>query len=340
MSIIILSFTLHLADTKIGFFKGLASMDWLGAVTILAATSMLLTGLQHGGRTSYNSTTAIILMILGSVSLFVFPVTQWWQDRRGREPIMPLRIFLDISNFCALGVCACDALVFNSIAYFLPLYFQIVLGKSPSMAGVYMLAIAVPLAIVSFVSGHVIEKTGRYLEALQAGLLLMTLGVGLLISFDLSTSLVKIIVFLFIIGLGFGPNFGAPLIALQTRIRPSDIATGTAAFGFVRMISGAIGVVAGQVLFQGLMKRHFNSLIGAGLNIDLVGRLAHGEALSSGPLIAALQPPQRYAINVALTAALRGTWIFLTVASAMGLLVSFGIKRAKLSRNSVVDGEA
>jgi hypothetical protein len=73
----------------------------------------------------------------------------------------------------------------------------------------------------------------------------MTLGVGLLISLDALLDLRKIIGILIVIGLGFGPNFGAPLIALQTRIQESDIATGTAAFGFVRMVSGAIGLVVG-----------------------------------------------------------------------------------------------
>jgi hypothetical protein len=66
-----------------------------------------------------------------------------------------------------------------------------------------MLAIAIPLAIISFVSGHVIEKTGRFLEPLQMGLLIMTLGVGLLISLSISPDLEIIIVVLIVIGLGF-----------------------------------------------------------------------------------------------------------------------------------------
>jgi MFS family permease len=66
-----------------------------------------------------------------------------------------------------------------------------------------MLAIAIPLAIISFVSGHVIEKTGRFLEPLQMGLLIMILGVGLLISLSISPDLEIIIVVLIVIGLGF-----------------------------------------------------------------------------------------------------------------------------------------
>lgn len=247
---------------------------------------------------------------------------------------MPLRIFRDISNLSALGVCACDALVFNSVAYFLPLYFQVVLGKSPSIAGAYMLAIAVPLAIVSFASGYVIERTGRFLEVLQAGLLLMTIGTGLLISLGATQELSKIITFLIVIGLGFGPNFGAPLIALQTRIREYDIATGTAAFGFVRMVSGAIGVVVGQVVFQLLMTPHLHGFLEAGVARDLAEQLADGEAISLTRVVADMPDYQKHVIRGGMTSALRGTWIFYTVISALGLLVSFGIKRMKLQRKT------
>jgi hypothetical protein len=67
---------------------------------------------------------------------------------------------------------------------------------------------------VSFPSGYVIERTRRFLEVLQADLLLITVGVGLLISLGATQGLEKIIAFLVVIGLGFGPNFGTPLIAL------------------------------------------------------------------------------------------------------------------------------
>ncbi len=248
-SILILYFTLHLHNPRTPLWAGLASMDWLGTFTIFAATMLFLIGLQLGGIHSYATPSVIIMIVLGSLLYVAFPVTQWWEGKRGGGPIMPLRIFKDISNASALGVVACDALVFNSVAYFLPLYFQIVLGKEPAIVGAYMLAIAIPLATVSFLSGHIIERTGRFLEVLQAGLFFMTLGVGLLTLFNTTTHLGTIIGFLIIIGLGFGPNFGAPLIALQTRIREEDIATGVSAFGFVRMVFGAIGVVISQVVF-------------------------------------------------------------------------------------------
>lgn len=324
--------TLHTHNPRTPLLAGIASMDWLGTTTILAAAVLLLVGLQLGCATSYVTPVILALIVFGCILHFLFPVTQWWQERRGREPVLPLRIFKDVRNLCALGVCACDALAFNSVAYFLPLYLQIVLGRSPSMTGVYMLAIAVPLATVSFASGYLIDKTGRFLEVLQAGLLFMTIGVGLLISLDTTQQNSKLILIMFVIGLGFGPNFGAPLIALQTRIQESDIATGTAAFGFVRMIFGALGVVVGQVIFQLLMAPHYGGFIKAGIMPDVAYQLSRGEAISRARLVSVLPSDQSLVIKTSLSSALRGTWIFYTVISALGLLVSFGIKRTKLHR--------
>jgi hypothetical protein len=310
---------------------GMKSFDWPGTFTILTATVLLLVGLQLGGTSSYRAPLVVCFLVFGSLAYLLFPFTQWWNEKRGGSPIMPLRIFRDISNLSALGVCACDALVFNSVAYFVPLYFQLVLSSSPSTSGVYMLAVAVPLAIVSFFGGWIINKTGRYLEVLQVGLALMTIGVGLFIRFTTSLNLGMIIGFLIITGIGFGPNFSAPLIALQTRIRESDMAAGTSAFGFVRMVSGAIGVVVGQVVFQLLMKPHYSSFRGAELSVEFANTLSGGEAISQASRIALLSEAQRGVVREGLNEALRGTWIFLTVVSAVGLCVSFGIARKKLA---------
>ncbi|KAF2790164.1 MFS general substrate transporter [Melanomma pulvis-pyrius CBS 109.77] len=332
VSTIILYFTLNLHNPRTPLLAGLKTIDWAGTFTILTATLLFLIGLQLGGTSSYSTPLVISFLIIGSLSYIAFPFTQHITEKRGGAPIMPLRIFKDVSNLSALGVCACDALVFNSVAYFLPLYFQLVLAKSPSTAGLYMLAVAIPLALISFLAGYIIEKTGRYLEVLQTGLALMTIGVGLLISFTSTLNLAEIIGFLVVIGLGFGPNFHAPLIALQTRIREADIASGIAAFGFVRMVSGAIGVVVGQVVFQILMKPHFADFLSAGIDAGFAERLAGGEAISEARAVAALPGPQRDVVRGGMTAALRGTWIFYTVVSAVGLAVSFGIKRTVLKR--------
>jgi len=337
LAILVLYLTLHLHNPRTPLTIGLAAMDWLGTVTIITATILLLVGLQVGGTSSYSNAGVITCLLFGSLAYVAFPFSQHWVAQHGGSPIMPLRIFKDTSNLSALAVCACDTVVFTSVAYFLPLYFQIVLGLQPEITGVCMLAVAIPLALVSFASGHIIEKTGRFLEVLQAGLFVMTLGVGLLISLGTAPSLGTVIAFLVVIGLGFGPNFGAPLIALQTRIRETDIAAGTAAFGFVRAIFGAIGLVIGQVVFQLLMAPHYEKIVDSGIADDVAVNLTGGEAISQSAAITGLTDSQKSVVRHSFMSALRGTWILMTIVGAIGLLVSFGIKRKKLHRERTTE---
>jgi EmrB/QacA subfamily drug resistance transporter len=333
-SIVLLYFTLHLHNPRTPFLAGMYRIDWLGTFTILAATILFLVGLQTGGTRSWSEPMVIVLLVLGGLAYLLFPVTQWYEDTRGGSPIMPLRIFRDRSNLSALAVCAFDALIFNSIAYFVPLYFQIVAAKGPLTTGVLMLALAVPLTIVSFTSGFVIEKTGRFMDWLQSGLVVSMAGIAAMASLTPSSSLAKSIGFLIVMGAGFGPVFHAPLIALQTRITEKDMAVGTATFGFVRMLFGAVGLVIGQVIFQALMSPQLSAILAAGVNPELAHQLAGGEAVSLMSAVAQLDSAQKAVVRSGFMSALRGAFICYAVVAALGVAASLGIKRVTLKRDT------
>ncbi|KIW09521.1 uncharacterized protein PV09_00397 [Verruconis gallopava] len=324
---------LDIHNPKTPLVEGLRSIDWLGTITIAGGTIMFLLGLQFGGiEYPWSSSIVICLIIFGVITLGIFFTTQF---KLSPSPIMPFSIFGQISNLSALAVCFFDAFVFNSVAYFVPLYFQTVLHATALQAGTWMLALAVPLALFSASAGWIMEKTGRYLELLRGGLFLMTVGLGLCISFPTYISWARIICFLVIIGIGFGPNFHAPLIALQTHLKPEHVGAGTATFGFIRMLAGACGVVLGQVVFQGQMQGHFTSLIAEGVPKSEAERLTKGSAISAAGekyVGAANNTEWAPAVRQAEAESFSMMWILYTVASAMGLLVSLGIRKAKLSR--------
>jgi hypothetical protein len=329
MALLILTIFLDVHTPHTPLLAGLKAIDWLGAITMASATIMFLLGLQLGGVVlPWSSPTVVCLLIFGIITFALFFTAQF---KLSPDPIMPFRIFSHHSNLSALAVCFFDAMVFNSVAYFVPLYFQTVLAKSPLSSGVMMLALAIPLSIFSASAGWIMEKTGRYLELLRGGMFLMTIGVGLFIDFQPFASWPRIILFLIIVGIGFGPNFHAPLIALQSRLQPHDVAAGTATFGFVRMLSGAIGLVLGQVIFQGRMQTQSRSLLQTGIPGDIVASLGRGSAISSTTGYSGLTVAQDYAIRQTKTEAFSHMWILYTVMSFLGLLASFGITRQVLT---------
>ncbi|KAF2669157.1 MFS general substrate transporter [Microthyrium microscopicum] len=326
---------LRIHNTPTPFWNGIIGIDWLGAITIAGATVMFLLGLQFGGVTyPWSSATVVCLLLFGILTFILFFVAQ---ARVSASPIMPFHIFSNRSNLSALTVTFFDGFVFNSVAYFLPLYYQSVLDSSPTRSGVLMLPLAVPLALFSASAGWIMQRTGRFLELLRGGLLLMTLGTGLLVDLPAHMDLARLIPFLIIIGIGFGPNFHAPLLALQKNLQEKDIAAGTATFGFIRMLSGALGIALCQVAFQSGIGDQRKRLASLGLPDKYLDLLTSGATISGSHNADATNTEALAWVRQAKTSAMSWVWVLCCVASCLGLLASLMIQKSRLNEGRVKD---
>ncbi|TID19544.1 major facilitator superfamily domain-containing protein [Venturia nashicola] len=330
VAVLLLWLFLDVHDPRTNLITGLKEIDVLGSVTVASATVMFLLGIQMAGvKLPWKSPTVILLIIFGILTFGLFLLLQW---KISKKPIIPIRIFSNVSNASTLLVVAFDAMVFNSIAYFLPLYFQTTLNASPLKAGVWMLGFALPLAVISGLAGWFMEQSGRYLECLRGGLIIMTIGIGACISFPEYISLYRIIGFLVLIGIGLGPNFQGPMIALRLGLAPKDIGAGMTTLSFLRMLSGAIGVVIGQVIFQSQMKSHLPSLADAGVPSNMINELARGSAIASSKTALDTLPHNLLIlIQQAKAQSFSKVWIAYTVLSFAGLVASLGIKKMAMS---------
>lgn len=251
---------------------------------------MVLLGLEFGGVTKpWDSATVICLIIFGVLVAGLFVINEW---KFARYPVMPLRLFKHPSNVAALGVCFCHGFVFIAASYYLPLYFQAVLGATPLLSGVYLLPFALSLSLTSAVTGIFIKKSGKYLPPIYFGLAVMTLGFGLFINLPRKPTWSKIIIYQIIAGIGVGPNFQSPLIALQTLVKKADIATATATFGFTRNLSTSISVVVGSVVFQNEMQKRSAELVRT-LGNSVASQLSGGSAGASVEIVKSLPPAAR-----------------------------------------------
>jgi hypothetical protein len=148
----------------------------------------------------------------------------------------------------------------------------------------------------------------------------MTLGYGLFINLSATSSQPKMILYQIVAGLGVGPNFQAPLIALQSGLQPRDMGTATATLGFVRLLGSAISVVIGGVLFQNELARRGVKISGTG------GPLASVGAIAQAPKDKVQILRTQYAD------ALQKMWILFVVTSAVGLIIAFLIRKKTLSK--------
>lgn len=137
-----------------------------------------------------------------------------------------------------------------------------------------------------------------------------------------------------ITGLGVGPNFQSPLVALQSRLKGHDIAVGTSTFGFVRNLSTSISVVLGGVIFQNQLASHASSLAQI-LPPEVAQSLTSSSFGSATASLGQLNAEQKRALDVAFTQSLQKIWIFYTAVSALGIVVSFFVKKKELSNEKL-----
>jgi hypothetical protein len=193
-------------------------------------------------------------------------------------------------------------------------------------------------AIIGVIVGFIIHRTGRYLELIYAGVILMTIGNGLYILFSTKSSLAEIITFQIVAGLGAGLLFQPPLLALQALLPQDDIAMATSTLSFMRNLATSLSVVIGGVLFQNSMDIRVPSLSTPPISLpsNITNLLVGGDAAANVFLVSVIQDPaQRAAVREAYAWSMRNMWIMYTGISALAVVASLFIKKHHLRKDHV-----
>ncbi|RTE74294.1 hypothetical protein BHE90_011286 [Fusarium euwallaceae] len=326
---VLLILTLKLPSPNTPVWAGLKAIDWPGSFLIIGGTLMLLLGLYLGGvYEPWNSAPVVCLILFGIITAGLFILNEW---KLAEYPVIPVHLFKTWSSAAAYAVTFFHAFVFMGVAYYLPLYFQAVLLASPLRSGLYLLPFILSITVTAAATGAYIQLSGKYLAAVHIGLVIMTLGIGLMICLDLDLNWSKLIPFQIVSGIGVGMNFEGPLLAVQTVVPHKDVAAATTAMSFVRTIATAISVVIGGVLFQNEMKGKKQTLVD-GLGSQLARFFDGATASASVDLVKTLPPEQQLIVRRAFFYSLDRMWIMYTAFSGVGLLLGFFIRAQHLSK--------
>ena len=174
----------------------------------------------------------------------------------------------------------------------------------------------------------------RVFPPMYVGMFFLTLGYGLFVNFDAKSSWAKLILFQIIAGLGIGPLFQSPIIALQAHINPRDIGTATATLGFVRQLATSSSVVIGEVVFQNQMQKSSGQLRQV-LGPQLAQTLGAGNIGANVGVIDGLPANQKEVVRMDFANSLQPMWIMYTCFAAVGLLCTIFVRRKVLTREHV-----
>jgi hypothetical protein len=160
---------------------------------------------------------------------------------------------------------------------FLPLYFQVVKGASPTGSGLRLLPLIGGLIVLSVVSGQVISKTGRYRVFPIVGTGVTAIALYLLSTVTASTSTLIQSLYLVLLGVGLGCVMQVLLLITQNAVPYSELGVATSGASFFRSIGGSFGVAIFGAIFSNV----------------LVGKLAselHGLTLPKGFATSSITP--------------------------------------------------
>ncbi|KAJ2978881.1 hypothetical protein NQ176_g3573 [Zarea fungicola] len=182
--------------------RKLKAVDFVGILLSFAGMIAIIHGLTWGGSDyPWKSTPVIATLATGAIICIAFVLWQW----KGPEyPLVPLHIFKSrIVNGACLTMMI-NGWNFVMQIYYVPTFYQLVYGYSPTKSGALLLPITIIQTISSTASGLIVHWVGRYRECVLFGWLCWAGGLGLMSTINEHTGLDKQIGYSILIGIGVG----------------------------------------------------------------------------------------------------------------------------------------
>ena len=289
-------------------------IDHAGAILLTTALSALVIYTSIGGTiVPWFDPAALVLPVVAVAALIAFVVA----ERRAAEPILPLSLFRNNAFLVSNGVgFIVGTAMFGTITY-MPSYLLIVQGFTPTEAGFGLLPMMIGLIGSSTLAGIVMSRTGRYKMLPILSTLLLALGAMMLGTLGTDTSIVWVMVYLLLIGIGIGPVMSVGVTAIQNAVPHTVLGVATASAQMFRQIGGSLGVAVLGAIFANRLA-YETAAIGhpegtAGFNADILAAmpLADQTAMLQA-YVAALHPIYWIAAAAALIASVVG-WFLIEV---------------------------
>lgn len=222
----------------------LGRLDLLGEFFLFPCIICLLLALQWGGSTyPFSDGRIIALFVVFGVLLLAFVAVQVWKPETAT---IPRRIIANRSILAGMWFVFCLGAAMMLLVYYVPIWFQAIKGKSAVGSGIGLLPMVISLVVGSIASGILVSKIGYYAPFMLASAIIMPIGAGLIVTFDLNTGTGKWIGYQILYGFGMGLGMQQPSIVAQTVLKKIDVPSGVSLIFFMQQLSGAVFVSVGQ----------------------------------------------------------------------------------------------
>lgn len=226
------------------------AIDWRGIATMAVATSAIILICAWGGHTyAWDSAQVLGLAALAVVGAIAFVAV----ERRAEAPIIPLHLFASRNfNLATIAGMIIAIGMFGAISY-MPTYFQMVYGYSATEAGLLLISMVSGLMGTALLTGNLASRTGRYKWMTIACVVVAAIGLGLLSTIEVTTSVQVLCAYLFVLGAGIGLGMQIFILIVQNSFPDREVGAATAANNFFREIGATLGAaIVGSIFTSNL----------------------------------------------------------------------------------------
>ena len=216
------------------------SFDISGAIAFAVGLITILLGLTLGNTDGWLSANVLILVIISIVSFVMFIRIE---QKKGENGLFDLRLFTKNRLFAAANFSA----FLNYTAYYgstfvISFYLQRVLGIDIGTTGLILLAMPLIMCIISPISGSLSDKVGsRTLATL--GMIIMAVGLFLISTLDMNTSIAIVVIYLVILGIGMGMFSSPNTSAVMKSVREDKTGVASGMLSTMRTVGQSLSLV-------------------------------------------------------------------------------------------------
>ena len=249
------------------------NFDILGGAIFTVAISFLLVGLTNKQFGDWTDPTVGGFILIGIVGSLLFLLA----ERRAKEPIVPLELWTNRTYSASMVSTFFAAFAFFGAVVFLPRWFQVVEGFTPTDSGLAALPLMVGLISSSIVSGLVVSRTGRYKLLLIGAIALMGVGTLFMTQLTKDTPVPVVWLWMFIVGLGVGPTFSVFTIVIQNAVPFRQLGVATSNLTFFRQIGGTVALAfVGTIFATSFQEQLPVQMLAAGVPTQALAAFAQG----------------------------------------------------------------
>lgn len=239
--------------------QGGATFDLPGFLLAGAGLALTLYGLSDASTDGWGSTKVLGSLVGGLLLLCLFVLVEVITIRRGRQPLMDLRVFLNGPFFTSNIANVLVTFALYGGLFLVPIYLENLRGQSAFQAGLILLPQALASMVAVIVGGRLVDRIGVK-PVVIGGLLILAFAGWQLTYVTLQTPFAWFQVLLVLRGFSLGLSAQPLIVSALSEIRPRLLAQATAVNTVLRFVSSSLSVAILATLVQSQTKIHTGHL--------------------------------------------------------------------------------